>query len=387
MKKKRILLLAFLSVIFTIFSAPVLAEEGENSEDTYEAYYDEQLRESGAEDLPDELPEEARDSLGSLGVEGLDWESISSITPETLFSTLGSMADEASGRPIHVLTMILAVILISAMANGMRLSLQGPASSAASLTSVLCICAVLIQPAVEFIHQAEVVIEGAAGFLLACIPVLGGIMLASGQPAASASFQLLTTAGGNGVMLVCAGILVPLMNIFLGISIVSAVSPDVKLDGLCTAFTKVIKWILGFCMTVFSGLLAVHGIVTSAVDSTAGRAARFMVSSFVPIVGGALGEALGTVTSCVKTLKSGVTAFAVLAECVIFLPVVLQCLLWQLTVTVCAGVSRMFGLSDITILLDAVGKVMETIQAILLCSMAILTITMTVMLMLGGVSA
>ncbi len=47
----------------------------------------------------------------------------------------------------------------------------------------------------------------------------------------------------------------------------------------------------------------------------------------------------------------------------------------------------MFGLSDITTLLDAVGKVMETIQAILLCSMAILTITMTVMLMLGGGSA
>lgn len=35
--------------------------------------------------------------------------------------------------------------------------------------------------------------------------------------------------------------------------------------------------------------LAVHGI-TSAVDSTAGRAARFMVSSFVPIMGGALGR-------------------------------------------------------------------------------------------------
>lgn len=387
MMKKRMFLLVIFAAAFMLISFPVSAEEGEGSEDTYEAYYEEQFRESGAEDLPGELPEEARDSLGALGIEGMDWESISSITPESLFSALGSMAGEASGRPVHVLTMILAVILVSAMANGMRLSLQGPASSAASLTSVLCICAVLIQPAVEFIHQAEVVIEGAAGFLLACVPVLGGIMLASGQPAASASFQILTTAGGNGVMLVCAGVLVPLMNIFLGVSVVSAVSPEVKLDGLCGAFTKVIKWVLGFCMTVFSGLLAVHGIVTSAVDSTAGRAARFMVSSFVPIVGGALGEALGTVTSCVKTLKSGVTAFAVLAECVIFLPVVLQCLLWQLTITVCAGVSRMFGLSDVTTLLDAVGKVMETIQAILLCSMAVLTITMTVMLMMGGGSA
>ena len=165
---------------------------------------------------------------------------------------------------------------------------------------------------------------------------------------------------------------------------VSAVSPDVKLDGLCGAFTKAIKWILGFCMTVFSGLLAVHGIVTSAMDSTVGRAARFVVSSFVPIVGGALGEALNTVTGCVKTLKSGVTAFAVLAECVIFLPVVLQCIVWQITIAVCAGISRMFSLSDVTALLDAVGKVMEAIQAILLCSMAVLTITVTIMLMMGG---
>lgn len=384
MKKKRICILFILELILFFGMFPVSASETEGSEDTYEEYYEEQLQESGAEDLPGELPDDAQESLSDLGIEGLDWQSISSITPETLFSALGSMTQEASGNPIHVFTMVLAVILISAIANGMRLSIQGPAGSAASLASVLCVCAALIPPAVEFIHQAEKVIEGASGFLLACVPVLGGIMLAAGQPTASASFQLLATAGGNGVMLVCAGILVPLMNIFLGISIVSAVSPDVKLDGLCGAFTKAIKWILGFCMTVFSGLLAVHGIVTSAVDSTAGRAARFVVSSFVPIVGGALGEALNTVTGCVKTLKSGVTAFAVLAECVIFLPVVLQCILWQITIAVCAGISRMFSLSDVTALLDAVGKVMEAIQAILLCSMAVLTITVTIMLMMGG---
>ena len=126
MKKKRICILFILELILFFGMFPVSASETEGSEDTYEEYYEEQLQESGAEDLPGELPDDAQESLSDLGIEGLDWQSISSITPETLFSALGTMTQEASGNPIHVFTMVLAVILISAIANGMRLSIQGP---------------------------------------------------------------------------------------------------------------------------------------------------------------------------------------------------------------------------------------------------------------------
>ena len=112
-----------------------------------------------------------------------------------------------------------------------------------------------------------------------------------------------------------------------------------------------------------------------------------MVSSFVPVVGGALGEALGTITGCVKMIKSGVTAFGLLAEGALFLPVLLECVLWQLTLWVCVGIGQIFELKEITDLLSAAGKVMETLLAILLCTMAVLTISSVVMLMLGGGTA
>lgn len=386
MKQKTILCI-LLFFLFGLGFPTAWAETGESTEEgtsLSEEYYEEQLGESGAEELPEKLDQETREQLSALGIRGVDLESLTSLSPETLFSSLGKMTQEASGQPVKVLAMLLSIILLSALVGGMRTSLDSSVAGTAALTGVLCVCMVLVQPVVSFISQAETVIRAGAGFMLACVPVLAGIMLASGQAAASASFHLLTTAAGNAVTLICAGVLVPLMNTFLGVSIVSSISPEMKLDGLCNAFSKVIKWILGLSMTVFTGLLTIHGIVTAATDSAAGRAARFMVSSFVPIVGGALGEALGTVTSCVKMLKSGVTAFALLAECVIFLPSVLQCLLWQITVAICAGVSRMFGLSEMTSLLEAVGKVAETLQAILLCSMAVMTVTGTVMLMLGG---
>ena len=62
-------------------------------------------------------------------------------------------------------------------------------------------------------------------------------------------------------------------------------------------------------------------------------------------------------------------------------------MLWQLTLWVCVGIGQIFELKEITDLLSAAGKVMETLLAILLCTMAVLTISSVVMLMLGGGTA
>ena len=53
-------------------AVPVFAQE--EPFDGFSSYYEELEEESGAEDLPYELPEEARDSLGELGVDGPSWD-------------------------------------------------------------------------------------------------------------------------------------------------------------------------------------------------------------------------------------------------------------------------------------------------------------------------
>jgi len=141
--------------------------------------------------------------------------------------------------------------------------------------------------------------------------------------------------------------------------------------------------VLGFCMTVFAGLLTVHSIVASSMDETTAKAAKFVVSSFVPVVGSALGDALQTVTGCVKLLKSGVGAFGLLAGALIFLPVILQCLLWMVTLNVCAGAGDIFELKEITSLLRAVAKAVELILAIVLCCLTVLTVSTAIVLLMG----
>ena len=74
----------------------------------------------------------------------------------------------------------------------------------------------------------------------------------------------------------------------------------------------------------------------------------------------------------------------VLAVVFMFLPILIECLLWQMTLTVCAGIGDVFDLKEITSILNAASKVMSMMLAILLCTMAMMTISTVVVLMMGG---
>ena len=381
MTMRKIVCFCLFIIFIFAFSPPVFAAEKQ------EDYYNQQLKQSGAEDLPDHLPNDTRKALENLGVDGTNWKNITSITPENLFQQIISIIGGNTTEPLKAAVSVLAVMLLCALLNGLKLSFgERPMGGIIGMIGTLCVCTIVVQPIVYCIANAAEVIKAAAGFLLACVPVLVGIMVAAGQPVAAGSYNLLMVAAGNVISLVSANVLVPMLNIFLALSIVAAVSPGINLNGLCDAFSKAVKWVMGFCMTVFTALLTMHGIVSTALDSTGSKTAKFLVSSFVPVVGNALGEALHAINGCVKMLKSGVSAFGLLAGIFIFLPIIIQCITWLITINICAGISGIFDQKEITGVLKAVVTVLETMLSLILCCMAILTVSTVVMLVIGGVA-
>ena len=125
-------------------------------------------------------------------------------------------------------------------------------------------------------------------------------------------------------------------------------------------------------------------VVSSAADGAGAKTVRFMVSAFVPVVGSALSDAIGSVQSSVKLLKSGVGAFGLLATGAIFLPAALECLIWLLTLTACAAAGDIFELKEITTLLRSSMKVIQILLSIILCCFVILMISTVLMMAMGG---
>ena len=382
-------ILCCLALIFVVFVIPVSAAETDSTQSQddamFQEYYEQQAEDSGANDLPNYLPDDTKSQLDQMVISGVDWNSIQSIQPNSVFSQILKMLGEGVQAPMKALLSLLGIMMLCALLGSMKINLgEKNMGGIMNLIGTLCICMVVITPIVQSIVKLTGVIQGASTFMLACIPVLVGIMIANGQTVTASSYNLLMLGTTNSISFLSAHFLAPCMNIFLGFSVVSAISPTLRLSTLCNTISKIVKWVLGFCMSVFTGLLTIQSLLGGSVDVTTNRTLRFVVSSFVPVVGSALGEALSTVQGCIKVLKGGVGAFGVLAVVFMFLPILIECLLWQMTLTVCAGIGDVFDLKEITSILNAASKVMSMMLAILLCTMAMMTISTVVVLMMGG---
>lgn len=374
-------------ISISFFTIPVNAESmSSNKESIIDEYYQEQLEASGAKDLWNKLPKETKESLTDLGLDDFDWHKLTELNLESVFSELAQIAVVKSSKPIQVLVQIIGIIILCALMEGMKLSFSdGPLSGIIGVVSVLCICLVIINPVVSCISNTAQIIKTAAIFMLSYIPIIVGLMLASGQTFSAASYNMMMVGVSEIIAQLSSGLLIPLLNVFLSISIISSISTKLNFKGICNTALTVFKWVLGCIMTVFISVLGLQTIVGSSADSAGLKTAKFVINSFVPVVGSALGEAFGAIQGSVKLLRSGVGAFGLIAISFIFIPPLIEGILWLISLNISAGVGDIFNLNVISSLLRSTSKVMGLIIAIMLCCMTVLIISTVIVLKTGGV--
>ena len=285
--------------------------------------------------------------------------------------------------PLKGLITMTAVLLLCSMLTAYQNSLTESGETVQTV-AVLCLSGAVATPAVGFIGAAGDVIAQCANIFLAYIPVMAVMLAASGSALGAASYQALTVAAGQGVARASADILLPLMHIFLGVAVSSGIAPHVGLGGFLSLVTKVTKWLLGSVMTIFTAVLSLRQVASGAVDSLGTKAARLALSSFVPVVGGALSEAYKTVQGSLHVLKSGLGIFVILALAVTFLPLLLQGLGWSLCLFAGKTLAEALGVSHCAKLLEALGTVFSTLTAVLLCVPAVMLIAAAAALTIGG---
>ncbi|MBQ1687004.1 MAG: hypothetical protein II118_01705 [Ruminococcus sp.] len=329
------------------------------------------------------LSDEASRALSELGVTSADADALSALSFENVMAALSKMAGSGMTAPLKGLITMTAVLLLCSMLTAYQNSLTESGETVQTV-AVLCLSGAVAVPAVGFIGTAGDVIAQCANLFLAYIPIMAVMLAASGKAVSSASYQALTVAAGQGVMRVSSDMILPLLHIFLGIAVSSGIAPQVGLGGFLSLITKLTKWLLGFVMAIFTAVLSLRQAASGALDSLGSKAARFALSSFVPVVGSALSEAYKTVQGSLHVLRSGLGIFVILALAFTFLPVLLQGLGWSLCLFVGKALAEALGVSHCAKLLEALGTVFSTLTAVLLCVPAVLLIAAAAAFAIGG---
>ena len=383
---KKMLICTLFFFLTMLFPLAVGASDATSSTSDTESEYDfeDQLKASGADELTDELPEETKELLRKLGIDSIQPDSLLGLTADSVATTLTDTVKESAKGPLKSAAAVAGIILLCALLEGFKISFgERPLAGVFGAVAALSVGVAIILPVLEVIQKAGEAVRASSTFMLSFIPVFAGITTAAGQPVTASLYQGLLFGVAQVVSSAANTIVVPLLSLFLAFSLVSAVAPNLNLSATAGSIQKVASWVLGLVMTIFVGILSIQGVVGNASDGVAIKAAKFFSGSFIPVVGSALGDALGAVQGCVGLLKSTVGSFGILAVIVIFVPPLIQALIWQFILNIGAAFSDLFDLKQISAMLRSTAKVLNLLIAVMLCCSLLLIISTTILLALG----
>lgn len=342
----------------------------------------EQLSASGASGLTELLPEETQRLLKELGVGEASRDAVFHLSLHGVLQAILRIAVTLTGTVGQTMLAIWGILLLSALLE--CIGPEGGVSRIFHTAAVLCCGILLLPPLQTLMDGVQTVMTAAATFLLSFVPVFAGIMAAGGQAITAGKYAALTIGAAQSSGMVLSAVILPLLRGCMAMSITASAVPSVRIDGLCNWVRKTMTTLLSLTMTLFMSVLALHGTVGGAADSLADRTAQFVIGNSIPVVGGALSQAYGSVRGYVRLLKSTVGAFGMIAAGVLILPQLVSLMLWRTMLDLSASAGEMLGQREISNLLRTVSALLGVLLGIVLCSGLMVIVSTGVMLLVRG---
>ncbi|MBQ2939506.1 MAG: hypothetical protein IJE00_03960 [Clostridia bacterium] len=369
MKKKR-RWLCFLVALFLFFPFVSRAETAEDTEQTPSAW--------------ELLPAETREQLSALGITEESLESTTTLQADSAFSWLIETLGAELSDPLTLGATMLGAVLLCALLDSLRhLSDHAGIRSVFHAVTALTVSAVLLTSLSTALLRAEEAAESSTVFLSGLVPVHATLLATSGRLTAAISYQSSVLWISELLSLLVSQTVMPLLLIALSLCTVGSVFPDWRLQNLGGGICRTCGWGMGLIGTFFTGLLSMQTIAASATDTLSGRALRFSVAHLIPMVGGALSDALLTLQGCLTAVRSTVGVFGIITVTGILLPPILSCFGWNVVLSLCGYVAEVFALDTVVVLTRSAATVMKTVLAVLVMCGVFLIVAITVLMKTG----
>ena len=229
------------------------------------------------------------------------------IDNKLLLKAISKMIGKEVIDSINVLGSIVVIIVIHSILKSISEGLENKSISQLTyyVQYILIVTLIMVNFG-DILNMVRTTIGNLVGFSNSLIPLLMTLILTTGNIASANLLQpvilFIITFIGNFINTV----LIPFVLIANVLGIISKVSNRVQVDKLGKFFHSSVGWILGIVLTIFVGVVSVEGSLSSTVDGITAKTTKAAVSSFIPVVGKILGDAVDAVIGCSNILKNAV---------------------------------------------------------------------------------
>ncbi len=373
---KRFIYIFAVFIVLLIIPQTAYAEETDDYQD-YLNQYDFSFME--------ELDGDTYELLDELGLTNFDYNTLVNFTVSDFLKSIKDILKGAVQTPIEACIAIFVFIILSSFFQNLKSTMiNDEMSSVFSTVSALVIAVVLAVKMKTTISLACTAISVCADFVFAFVPVFCIIVAASGNTVAAFSTNTMLLSLAQTLNYISKNIFVPLTNCFLAIGICSGLRSELNLSSLLAFLKKYITTAISMAAAFFVSVLSIKTAVASRADAIGLRSIRFAINSVVPVIGSAISEGLLSIQSYSSLIRSSVGVVGIIAVALVFMPAIIEVVLWRFFLSLSSLVSDVFGDKSVSLVIKAFADAMLIMNVILILSMVTTIISIGILIAAKG---
>ena len=218
------------------------------------------------------------------------------IDNEKIFKGIASLFGKEIVTAISVLGSIVVIIIIHSILKSISEGFGNKSISQITYyVQYILIVTLIMTNFTQILDITKDSIQNLVNFMDCLIPILMSLIMTTGNIASANMLQPVILFMITFICNFINSVILPIILVSTALGIVSKVSDKIQIDKLSKLFKSGAIWILGVVLTLFVGVVSLEGTLTSNVDGVTAKTTKAAVSSFIPVVGKILGDAVDTV--------------------------------------------------------------------------------------------
>lgn len=283
----------------------------------------------------------------------VDTESFAEGLWKVIKSALAKLQPDIADAAQVCLSLVAVVMLVSILRQ-----LPGGSVQVVELAGMLTVAALLLTRTNSMIRLGTETVTQLSEYGKLLLPVMTAAMAAQGGTTSSAALYAGTAAFDAVLSTLIAKLLVPMVYVFLVLSVASGATGEDMLKKLRDFVKWLISWCLKTILYVFTGYMGITNVVSGSADAAAVKATKLTISGMVPVVGGILSDASEAIIVGAGVMKSAVGVYGLLAITAIWISPFLQLGVQYLLLKLTAAVCEVFGVKQMTELIQSFSSAM-----------------------------
>ncbi len=341
-------------------------------------------REVGVDKVEDIVPESLRENDEFKDIDFSYSGASEAVSVNSVINKISSLLSLGIKGEISFIMSAVSVLVLSALLKSFSSNLKNSTFKDLVDFVVSCfVCVFLYSHILKALETVSLYVSELGAFIRALLPFLATLLCFQGGGAEAAGSSAIIITAISIVESVCAKIVLPVSKILFAFICAGFIS-RLNFSAVTDLATSVASKTCTITMSILTAVMYFQHALSSSADSLALRSIKLAASSFIPIIGGNVSEAAGTLMSGVRLVKStlGLFAFGVLLY-LTAVPVI-SFLLKKVSMRIISSFASVLGCDDEGKIVNSVSGIYNILSALMFSSSIFFVIALAVFVKSGG---